>query len=376
MARDVDVLPTLTSNADSSRSENQGEELTAVREHDNGLNKGLEILLSNEYFERLLKRAVYEIALFVASLPHLVPKCFLLRWGAMIFFRNLAYVRHEQGPRLRDLGFDLIPENTDDTLSEIFLFVNTYLTLALVFMPIVTSYAHNHGMFTVNIFNKIINLLCVGHILRFFTFISTSLPGPAPHCQEGAPLYRDKFTLHEILTRRSRVNIDPNCGDLIFSGHMFQNTTLCIIMIANLHLLVPHKMLRRLIAYMLVVTVIVQPYFIIAARNHYSVDVVVSTYVAPMLWWAMEGFYTTSFYFRCATWWATFCVPKYIQDYLKRHDPTPQCDKHLLSESLSKELDYLVDTYDIEKDDVQKFKDLLMAEKRSLTRGRQKNHFL
>mmetsp|Transcript_3669 Transcript_3669/g.5663 ORF Transcript_3669/g.5663 Transcript_3669/m.5663 type:complete len:366 (-) Transcript_3669:485-1582(-) len=364
MARDVDVLPTVTSNADSSLCENQ----------DNRLNKGLDILLSNEYWERLLKRAVYEIALFVASLPHLVPKCFLLRWGAMIFFRNLAYVRHEQGPRLKDLGFDLIPENTDDTLSEIFLFVNTYLTLALVFMPVLASYANDHGMFTMNIFNKIINLLCVGHILRFFTFISTSLPGPAAHCQEGAPLYRhDGFTLHEILTRRSRVHIDPNCGDLIFSGHMFQDTTFCVVMIANLHLLVPHKTLRRLIACMLVVTVIVQPYFIIAARNHYSVDVVVSSYVAPMLWWAMEGFYTTSIYLRCATWWATFCVPKYIQDYLKRHDPTPKCDKHLLSEGLSKELDHLIGTYGIENDDVKQFKDLLLAQLRPSLNGSTRN---
>eukprot|EP00816_Leptocylindrus_hargravesii_P005192 CAMPEP_0196812836 /NCGR_PEP_ID=MMETSP1362-20130617/31679_1 /TAXON_ID=163516 /ORGANISM="Leptocylindrus danicus, Strain CCMP1856" /LENGTH=178 /DNA_ID=CAMNT_0042188761 /DNA_START=41 /DNA_END=573 /DNA_ORIENTATION=- len=178
MARDIE-LQSLVLNADSN-SEDQGEEPRAVsNDNENDLSKALEFILTPEYWERLWKRALYEGALLVASLPHLVPKIFLLKWGAMVLFRNLAYIRHEQRPRLRDLGFDLIPENTDDTLSEIFLFVNTYLTLALVFMPILTSYAHNHGMFTVNIFNKIINLLCVGHILRFFTFISTSLPGPA-----------------------------------------------------------------------------------------------------------------------------------------------------------------------------------------------------
>ena len=38
----------------------------------------------------------------------------------------------------------------------------------------------------------------------------------------------------------------------------------------------------------MVVTVVVQFVLIIAARNHYTVDVVVSLYIAPMIWITME----------------------------------------------------------------------------------------
>ena len=208
MSEVVELQP-LAPNADSS--EDQSEEQLVRDNEYAATGRALKVIFSSGYWERLQKRALYEIALLFASLPHLVPKCFLLKWGAMVLFRNLAYMRHDQRPRLKDLGFELIAENTDDAMSEFFLFVNTYLTLLLVFMPVLTSHANNYGMFSVTIFNKIINLLCVGHVLRFFTFISTSLPGPALHCQEGAPLYRhDGFTLYEILTRRSRVHVDPN----------------------------------------------------------------------------------------------------------------------------------------------------------------------
>lgn len=144
-------------------------------------------------------------------------------------------------------------------------------------------------------------------------------------------------------------------------------------MIANLHRLVPHQFLRRFIAYTLVLTVVVQPYYILAARNHYTVDVVVSSYVAPMLWWAMEGFYTTSIYSSCAAWWATFCVPKFIQNYLKLHDPTSKGDRPIMSDRLSREIEYLVDVYGIDQDDVHKLKDLLIAENISPTDGSEKS---
>ena len=278
-------------------------------------------LFTSDYLQKLKARVKYEAALLVAALPHLILKNFLLQYGAMCVFRNLAYSRHVQGARLKDLGFEWIPESDNDFWSEVFLYLNGTVALLAVAMPILINHAHKRGVYSVDVFLEIVNIQCVGHLLRFFTFISTSLPGPAAHCQLGAPLYRHEgFTWYEILTRRSRVHVDPNCGDLVFSGHMFQNTCFACVVIAHMPNLVPNRMLGNAFSSILILTVLVQPYFIIAARNHYTVDVVISLYVAPLLWWAMEGFYSTSMCAKSAVWISSF-APKYVSNYLKLHNP-------------------------------------------------------
>ena len=278
-------------------------------------------LFTSDYLQKLKARVKYEAALLVAALPHLILKNFLLQYGAMCVFRNLAYSRHVQGARLKDLGFEWIPESDNDFWSEVFLYLNGTVALLAVAMPILINHAHKRGVYSVDVFLEIVNIQCVGHLLRFFTFISTSLPGPAAHCQLGAPLYRHEgFTWYEILTRRSRVHVDPNCGDLVFSGHMFQNTCFACVVIAHMPNLVPNRMLGNAFSSILILTVLVQPYFIIAARNHYTVDVVISLYVAPLLWWAMEGFYSTSMCAKSAVWISSF-APKYVSNYLKLHSP-------------------------------------------------------
>jgi hypothetical protein len=141
-------------------------------------------IFTKEFWSKLWLRVLYEGALWIAALPHLVLKQIFLSWGAMYIFRNLAYVRHEQGPRLKDLGFELIPEHDNDFWSEFFLYTNCVTAYLMLFtLPILWNFAHSRGVYSANIFIKIVNIQCVGHLLRFFTFISTSLPGPAPHCQ-------------------------------------------------------------------------------------------------------------------------------------------------------------------------------------------------
>jgi hypothetical protein len=315
-------------------------------------------LFTLDHLEKLKARIKYETALLVAALPHLIFKNFLLQYGAMCVFRNLAYSRHVQGARLKDLGFEWIPESDNDFWSEFFLYLNGAVALLAVSMPLLSNHAHQRGVFSVDVFLEIVNIQCVGHLLRFFTFISTSLPGPAAHCQAGAPLYRHEgFTWYEIFTRRSRVHVDPNCGDLIFSGHMFQNTCLACVILANIRNLVPNRILGNVFSSILILTVVVQPYFIIAARNHYTVDVVISLYVAPLLWWALEGFYATSVCAKCIVW-ISFFVPKYVLNYLKVHSPrlASSLEEETAtampnSDATSEALQYLLEKYDMDLKD-------------------------
>ncbi len=273
------------------------------------------------YWKRLQRRIVYEAALLIASLPHLLPKILLLNWGAMMIFRNIAYMRHEQGPRLKDLGYELIPEMDSDFWSEMILYVNGVLSISMVVMPVLSDHAHLRGIHTTNMYMKILNVQCVGHILRFITFVSTSVPGPSLDCQPGAKNYKDTISWHEVFRRRSKVHVDPNCGDLIFSGHMFQVASFCAVILAEMSNLMPHKVVARIISYLLIATVCIQPYFIIASRNHYSVDVVISSYLAPLVWFAMEGFYRTPFYKKGVIWFSQF-VPSFIHEYLKVYNPS------------------------------------------------------
>ena len=309
---------------------------------------GIGRLFTIEYWLRFKTRFSYELMLLIASLPHLSLKVFLLNYGAMMLFRNLAYSRHVQGPRLKDLGYELIPERDDDFYSELNLYVNGLVAFSMVMMPIVSGYSHPRGIFSVNMYMKVINIQCVGHVLRFFTFISTSLPGPAAHCQPGAENYRNSLNMHEIFTRRSRVHVDPNCGDLIFSGHMFQVTSFCCIILGELAKLMPNPQASRVVSMILIMTVFIQPYYIIAARNHYSVDVVISSYLAPMLWWAMEGYYKTQFYKKSVLFFNRI-VPSFVENYIKVHNPTIM-QSNTTSET-DDELQSLISKYGINSSD-------------------------
>lgn len=303
---------------------------------------------SSVYWNKFMNRFMYEVALLVESLPRMVPKVVLLNWGAMYIFRNLAYMRHEQGPRLKDLGFELIPELDNDFWSEVNLYVNGVVAVSMVLMPLVSEHAHLRGIYTVDTYTKFINMQCVGHVLRFFTFISTSLPGPAPHCQVGAKTYRHSISWEEVFTRRSRVHIDPNCGDLIFSGHMFQVTSFCAITVGDISKLMPNEIIGRCVSFILIATVFIQPYFIIAARNHYSVDVVVSSYVAPLLWYAMEGFYKSSVSKNIAGWF-NFFVPDFVKHYIKINNPCILQSNEL---ELDDDLKYIVEKYKLDATDI------------------------
>jgi len=78
--------------------------------------------------------------------------------------------------------------------------------------------------------------------------------------------------------------IAPNCGDLIFSGHMFQGVTMLMAANEYLHAFVTLLSVRRSIVAGIVLVCLVQIYTIIASRSHYTVDIVIACYTAVLLW--------------------------------------------------------------------------------------------
>ena len=70
----------------------------------------------------------------------------------------------------------------------------------------------------------------MGHFLRFCTYIVTTMPGSAEHCFgdfDGLNPPKPK-TITEVFTRFALVP-GNNCGDLCFSGHVFECTLMVLL---------------------------------------------------------------------------------------------------------------------------------------------------
>ena len=66
---------------------------------------------------------------------------------------------------------------------------------------------------------RFLEMLCIGHTLRFFTYISTSYPGTSRHCSPenvGKIKPPSPQTLYEVFIGRVALAPGANCGDLLF----------------------------------------------------------------------------------------------------------------------------------------------------------------
>ena len=140
---------------------------------------------------------------------------------------------------------------------------------------------------TIFIRTAFVMALCL--ILRCISFLSTSLPAPAQHCQSDYPLYQQNKpkTIIDILFR---VDGFHGCGDLIFSSHT--SLSLCLVLTFYVYSpMVFSKKISRIISFCILFPMfITMCIFIIGARKHYTVDIIVAIYVTPMV-------YYTSYYF-------------------------------------------------------------------------------
>eukprot|EP01006_Ploeotia_vitrea_P037482 TRINITY_DN66132_c5_g5_i1.p1 TRINITY_DN66132_c5_g5~~TRINITY_DN66132_c5_g5_i1.p1 ORF type:complete len:316 (-),score=118.23 TRINITY_DN66132_c5_g5_i1:463-1410(-) len=187
-------------------------------------------------------------------------------------FTNWVYKLHRPGARLRDLGFELLPESSGfvSVISEVLTFGTLFATLVFALSPFV--FPRRRPLYSTLMFLRFLTVVSICLVFRCLSFITTVLPSPADHCQPGSADY-DPPNTGEIFLR---LDAFSGCGDLIFSSHTTYTLTsaLAIWKYSN----------NRYYKYIMVVVVVCLAPFVIAGRKHYTVDLVVAYYTVPMVW--------------------------------------------------------------------------------------------
>lgn len=232
----------------------------------------------------MINKHIYtEWVIFKNIWHQLIPTVFFLLYFGIIVFRSLAFLRHEQGPRLKDLGFEIFPKN-DHLIgfSNIVLSIQHSFIIFLSVLIFIKNYKRVDdvkGPYIINIWRRYFNIITIGNTLRFVTYISTSLPGPADHCQPGSTNYHKPDKWYKVFYEFNTAN----CGDLIFSGHMFHLIIAMFIFNKYVGLVLNHRLslFLKIITWSLIPLEI---FLIISTRQHYTVDIVVAIYTSIFLW--------------------------------------------------------------------------------------------
>lgn len=150
-------------------------------------------------------------------------------------------------------------------------------------------------------------VLTILQVARAGTYLVTSLPDPQAICSENSTVY-DPPTFRQVFYRYS----DNVCGDLIFSGHTLATMdVVMLVMWYSPRIVGPRMVWFYRIAVVLLEAVILP--LLLAARRHYSVDVLVSIYITPLL------FYFIGKRIRASPGWGA--VAPRAQSYVKVPDP-------------------------------------------------------
>jgi len=78
--------------------------------------------------------------------------------------------------------------------------------------------------------------------------------------------------------------VTKGCGDLIFSSHVSFAMTFVMCLQTYLHKFIDLKSFRLVMYAVYWPLMVLQSLFIIAARKHYTVDIVVAWYTVPFVW--------------------------------------------------------------------------------------------
>lgn len=206
----------------------------------------------------------------------------------MHIFLNLAYYRYEAGPRLNDLGYLLVPmlPSRYETAAEVPMLLIVFLVVSTLAMSLYDSAPPGKlpKPYLANMGKRFVTCFAAGHTLRAATYLSTTLPGAAEHCLPGSEwrAAQPKDVADILLHQASPTS---NCGDLVFSGHM-----LTVLLLSGCVFRYGQPLWRtsaratNALRGVCVLLCAAQALLILAARHHYTVDVVVALYTVPLLW--------------------------------------------------------------------------------------------
>ena len=221
--------------------------------------------------------------------------------------KNIAYFRHDPLGPLKDLGFDLISpiDEEMDWVGEACTATLIFSSLAIFILPCFIKNS-KYYFFTIGARWAIVTSITTW--LRCCTFLATSVPGPHYHCHGDANDYDPPSNWSQIYETK-RLNFVSGCGDLIFSGHtllilsfflsvkdnlkkilLFDETKVLVNdshynrRDINKKLIKYYKRLYYFIIYgFFLPLVCVILFLIIAARKHYTIDVLLGIYITPMV---------------------------------------------------------------------------------------------
>lgn len=145
----------------------------------------------------------------------------------------------------------------------------------MAFHPFLVSTSPQRS--TVIIMRRYLVVLVLAQTLRIATFLVTILPSPNYHCRPGSSEYAPPSGVVEIFFRMDALK---GCGDLIFSSHTIFTTLVCL----TTHKYIANRFLKAILWCLLIVLAVL----VVAARKHYSADVLIGLYVTPLLWTVVD----------------------------------------------------------------------------------------
>lgn len=188
---------------------------------------------------------------------------------------NVAYYLHIPREPLYDVGFWVFPSLSRNVqiFSDVLFCLLLLATVLFVFSPFV----YMRGVYATQMLARFVGVCVLAQSLRVITFLVTTLPGPNYHCRPDSPEYNPPKNLLDIFLRQNGFH---GCGDLVFSSHaMF--VILCALIVQRYS---DSKWLKRVWW----LCVVVLGVLLVAARKHYTLDIVIAWYTVPLLWIAYE----------------------------------------------------------------------------------------
>ncbi|KAF7145221.1 hypothetical protein RHSIM_Rhsim04G0163900 [Rhododendron simsii] len=239
---------------------------------------------ASKLWKRFCSEIVTELNLLAENWKYLLAGL-IFQYFHGLAARGVHYF-HRPGPLLQDVGFFLLPVRI------LFLFfsffelgqdkayisetVFTFVFLSFFLWSFHPFILKSKKIYTVLLWCRVLAFLSACQILRIVTFYSTQLPGPNYHCREGSKFATlpppDNILKALIILPRG---ILYGCGDLIFSSHMIFS----LVFVRTYQKYGMHRLIKQC-AWLIVV---IQSFLIVAARKHYTVDIVVAWYTVNLV---------------------------------------------------------------------------------------------
>ena len=252
---------------------------------------------------RIERKTLANNGITVKTIINLIISILFLSFTAIItgiLLRVIEFYRPAP-PVLPDIAHDIIPYIPAIHLADLMIFVSAISELIIVIL--------NFKSKTLIVLRRIIMTYSITMMIRNLVMTITMLPEP----NAGCPKDYSK-TLNISFTSIIKAIFNPeSCGDLVFSGR-----AVGLIFPAVIH----HHYFGGWMTYVFWSGTILGSILLLASRYHYSVDVMISYYLTPAIFWA---------YHACAEHKKIFsnywCIFKWFFEKMEWSDPLSKGEK-------------------------------------------------